>query len=72
MGEILTGQITKLVEDRGFGFLARDGDDGPPFLFHRSVCTSAFADLRVGDRVTFERDPFAYRGPRCSRVVVVR
>jgi hypothetical protein len=38
--EMTTGTIKRLVEDRGFGFIA--GDDGKEYLFHCSTLDSAF------------------------------
>jgi cold shock protein len=60
-----SGQIKKLVPDRGFGFIT--GDDGQDYFFHRSGTTVDFDGLRGGEKVTFEveRGP---KGPRAGSV----
>jgi cold shock protein len=62
-----SGQIKKLVSDRGFGFIT--GDDGQEYFFHRSGMSGNFDALRGGEKVTFEieRSP---KGPRAARVEV--
>jgi cold shock CspA family protein len=44
------GIITKLIEDRGFGFIK--ADEGYDRFFHHTGCDD-FNELFVGDRVTF-------------------
>jgi CspA family cold shock protein len=62
-----TGTIKRLVEDNGFGFIA--GNDGTEYFFHRSAVEGhAFDDLREGDRVEFEPEPVAPKGPRAKLV----
>ncbi len=46
------GTIKKIIEDKGFGFIATEGDD---LFFHRNGCDSAFEDLREGDTVEFTK-----------------
>ncbi len=49
-----TGTIKKLVSERGFGFIAEDGNG--EIFFHRSqVAGDRFDSLREGEKVTFER-----------------
>ena len=49
----MTGTI-KTLKDRGFGFIAREGE-AKDLLFHsKDLNGVAFDDLRVGDVVTFE------------------
>lgn len=49
-----TGTIKKLVGDRGFGFIAEDGNG--EIFFHRSqVAGDRFDTLREGDKVSFTR-----------------
>jgi cold shock protein len=51
---VATGTIKKLVGERGFGFIAEDGNG--EIFFHRSqVAGDRFDTLREGDKVTFER-----------------
>ena len=53
-----TGTVTA-IRDRGFGYIARDGEGGGADLFfHRSaVAGDGFARLREGERVSFEEEP---------------
>lgn len=49
-----TGTIAD-VKDKGFGFIARDGQDKDLFFHMRSLDEGVrFDDLRPGDKVTFE------------------
>ena len=61
------GTIKKLVQDRGFGFIA--SEDGRDYFFHRSGLDSAtnFDSLSGGERVTFEIEA-SQKGPRAYRV----
>ncbi len=62
-----SGQIKKLVSDRGFGFIT--GDDGQEYFFHRSGTNVDFDGLRGGEKVTFEIER-SQKGPRATRVTV--
>jgi CspA family cold shock protein len=65
----VTGTITRLVSEKGFGFVA--ATDGSEYFFHQSACTNArFDDLREGQAVTFERGQ-GPKGPRAEDVKVV-
>lgn len=62
----MSGSITRLLPDRGFGFIR--SDDGSEFFFHATtIAHGAFADLHVGDRVTFEATT-GPKGPRAEAV----
>ncbi len=61
-----TGTIKKVVEDRGFGFIA--GTDGNEYFFHRDSVEN-FENLRSGESVTFEIEQSA-KGPRANQVKV--
>ena len=61
-----TGTIKKVVEDRGFGFIA--GADGNEYFFHRDA-VDGFETLRGGESVTFEIEQSA-KGPRANQVKV--
>ena len=67
---MLTGTITRLIGDKGFGFIARDGDQAD-YFFHRSGLRAGirFTELREGQRVTFEME-HGEKGPR-ARVIAV-
>ena len=50
----MQGSIKTIVADKGFGFIAREGQ-AKDLFFHSNDCTGvAFADLKVGDVVSFE------------------
>jgi CspA family cold shock protein len=62
-----TGTISRVVHDRGFGFIA--ADDAKEYFFHRSALDAGldFDRLRGGEKVEFqvEANP---KGPRAARV----
>jgi CspA family cold shock protein len=62
------GTIKRLVMDRGFGFLS--GEDGKEYFFHRSSVEGSFEGLQEGQKVSFDIEPSAPKGPRASRVRV--
>lgn len=49
----MTGTI-KTLTDRGFGFIAREGETKDLFFHSKELKGVAFDDLKVGDAVTFE------------------
>ena len=49
-----SGTIKKKVEDRGFGFIAREGNPKDLFFHSKNVVGTTFEELREGDAVTFE------------------
>jgi CspA family cold shock protein len=49
----MTGTI-KTLTDRGFGFIAREGEEKDLFFHAKDLQGVAFDDLRVGDTMTFE------------------
>ncbi len=62
-----SGTIKKIVNDRGFGFIA--AEDGVEYFFHRSGLDSSvnFDSLQGGERVDFEIES-SQKGPRATRV----
>lgn len=48
-----TGTIARLT-DRGFGFIAREGEDKDLFFHANELQGVEFNDLQEGDKVTFE------------------
>jgi cold shock protein len=64
----MIGKITRLVEEKGFGFIA--GDDGQDYFFHRSALPEGepFDQLLTGAAVTFD----AVHGPKGLRAESVR
>ena len=64
---IMTGTITKIVRDRGFGFI-RDAE-GQEYFFHQSaVRDMPFTDLTEGATVEFD----AVNAPKGPRAELVR
>ncbi len=48
-----SGKIAK-VDDRGFGFITRDGEEKDLFFHSNELKNVQFDELRVGDELTFE------------------
>jgi len=48
-----TGTIARLT-DKGFGFIAREGEDKDVFFHSNELENVQYNDLREGDTVTFE------------------
>jgi len=64
MPERLTGTVTRLLADKGFGFI--EAPDGSEYFFHRSAAP-AFALLHADALVSF--DPtMGPKGPRAEDV----
>jgi len=68
------GTITKIVSDRGFGFISA-GESGKEevFFHHSSVADAEFDNLQIGQAVEFEVEDQAAsgrrgKGPRASSV----
>jgi len=67
-----TGTISRLVRDRGFGFIRTD-PGGEEFFFHATaVPAGSFDSMREGQTVEFDKtnDPRG-RGPRAENVRAV-
>lgn len=50
----MKGTIKTLRADKGFGFIAREGEAKDLFFHSNDLSGVAFADLKEGDTVTFE------------------
>ena len=66
-----TGQIKRLVRDRGFGFIRPEGASEDIFFHSSAIQGAMFDDLNEGQNVEFdkENDP---RDSRRSRAVNIR
>jgi CspA family cold shock protein len=66
-----TGQIKRLVQDRGFGFIRPEGESEDVFFHSSAVEQGMFDQLSEGQNVEFDKeaDP---RDPKRSRAVNVR
>ena len=61
------GTIKKLVSDRGFGFISREGNDKDLFFHSKELQGVAFEELREGDKVQFEVSE-SPKGPNATNV----
>jgi CspA family cold shock protein len=65
----MTGQIKRLVRDRGFGFIL--SENGTEYFFHSSGLQNAQYDaLQEGDHVVFEPVVNPQKGPRAEDIHV--
>jgi CspA family cold shock protein len=63
----MEGVIKTLVSDKGFGFIAVDGEEKDLF-FHRNELNGVnYEDLKVDDRVSFEKAD-SEKGPNAVNV----
>lgn len=63
----IRGTIVRLMYDKGFGFIRRQG--GVEYFFHRSALVDLdFNLLQTGQLVTFEEGS-GLKGPRASKVL---
>ena len=62
----MTGTI-KTLTDRGFGFIARDGETKDLFFHSKDLVGVTFDELKVGDMVTFEITE-GQKGPAATNV----
>lgn len=46
--------VIKTLTDRGFGFIARDGETKDLFFHSKDLKGVTYEELKVGDKVTFE------------------
>ena len=60
------GTIARLT-DRGFGFIAREGEEKDLFFHSNELKDVAFDDLKEGDKVTFEVGE-GPKGPNATNV----
>ncbi len=63
----MTGKITRILLDKGFGFIT--DDTGVEHFFHRSAVKGTFDLMREGQSVTFEPGPANPKGPRAENIV---
>ena len=62
----MTGTIKTLME-KGFGFIAREGETKDLFFHSNDLNGVAFNDLKVGDTVTFDVEE-GPKGPAAKNV----
>ena len=63
----MTGTIKKKVEEKGFGFISREGEEKDLFFHSNDLVGVTFEELREGAAVTFdiEQGP---KGPSAKNV----
>ncbi|MFA5386413.1 MAG: cold shock domain-containing protein [Candidatus Paceibacterota bacterium] len=62
----MEGTIKTLTE-KGFGFITIDGEDKDLFFHGNDLKEVAYADLKVGDKVSFEKAD-SEKGPKAVNV----
>ncbi len=62
------GTIARLVTDRGFGFISREGQEKDLFFHSNELKNVEYKDLKEGDKVTFEVDTTSPKGPSAKNV----
>lgn len=63
----MQGTIKKKVEDRQFGFIAREGETKDVFFHKDALNGVTFEELKEGDKVTFDIVD-GERGPTAKNV----
>jgi cold shock protein len=61
------GKISRLVKDRGFGFITREGQDKDLFFHSSELQGVTFEELQEGDTVQFEVSE-SPKGPNATKV----
>jgi len=62
----MNGTIKRLT-DKGFGFIAPEGQDKDLFFHSSSLVGVTFDELKTGDAVSFETEQ-SEKGPRATNV----
>ena len=65
----MTGTIKKLVNDRKFGFISREGEAKDLFFHEKGLSGVAYDSLKEGDAVTFEVSD-GEKGPMATNVAL--
>jgi len=72
MTERLTGTVTRVIVDKGFGFI--EAPNGIEYFFHKSATSAECRDdlgwlsLQKDDLVSFVINPLSPKGPRAEDV----
>lgn len=62
----MNGTIKRLT-DRGFGFIAQEGEEKELFFHSSALVGATYEDLREGDAVSFDTED-SDKGPRAVNV----
>jgi len=57
----------KTITDKGFGFIAIEGEDKDLFFHRNELKNVSFEELKVGDKVSFEKGE-SPKGPNATNV----
>lgn len=63
----MRGVISSIRAERGFGFIRNGG--GTEYFFHMTGVAELFADLRIGQVVSFDVESSS-KGPRATNVTI--
>lgn len=63
----MQGTIKTLITEKGFGFIAREGEVKDLFFHSKELQGVTFDELKVGDTVTFEVTQ-SEKGPAATNV----
>lgn len=63
----MNGTIKKLLSDKGFGFISREGEAKDLFFHGKSLVGVQFSELHEGDSVTFDVED-SPKGPNAVNV----
>ncbi len=66
-----TGNITRIVRDKGFGFIQADGETQEVFFHSTAVEQPTFDELNEGQKVEFDIEPDP-KQPQRSRAAHVK
>ena len=67
MSEKVFGTVKWFNDQKGFGFIAKEGDGGDVFVHYSAIQTEGYRSLQEGERVSFviEEGP---KGPAAGQV----
>ena len=64
------GTVARIIADKGFGFITREGEEKDLFFHRNEVPNEQFDNLREGDTVSFEVQQ-GDKGPSAVQVTKV-
>ncbi len=66
----MTGTVKKKVDDKGFGFISREGEDKDLFFHRNDLQGITFEELQEGATVSFDIE-MGDKGPAAKNVKLV-
>jgi len=66
----MEGTIKTIVSDKGFGFITVEGEEKDLFFHKNEVKVITFEELKVGDKVSFEKadSPKGFNATNVTRI----